>query len=203
MSNAPQPAPTTVMKGARPMKRLLMALAAAAVPALSATASAQSAKPVSLGISAGAAIPMGDFADFYTTGYNGTVSLGLRSAGSPIGLRIDGMYNRLSVKDDASIILNGALIESASIASANANLVYNLPGTGMTPYLIGGGGVYATKLHGDNFDTDSENKFGINGGLGAAFPLSGFNAFIEARLHHIFSDNGSTQFIPVTFGISL
>ena len=185
------------------MKRLLMALAAAAVPALSATASAQSAKPISLGISAGAAIPMGDFADFYTTGYNGTVSLGLRSVGSPIGLRIDGMYNRLSVKDDASIILNGALIESASIASANANLVYNLPGTGMTPYLIGGGGVYSTKLHADNFDTDSESKFGVNGGLGAAFPLSGFNAFIEARLHHIFSDGSSTQFIPVTFGISL
>jgi opacity protein-like surface antigen len=186
------------------MKRLLMALAAAAVPALAATASAQSAKPVSLGISAGAAIPMGDFADFYTTGYNGTVSLGLRSVGSPIGLRIDGMYNRLSVKDDATITLPGfGFVESAAIASANANLVYNLPGTGMTPYLIGGGGVYSTKLHGDNFDTDSENKFGINGGLGAAFPLSGFNAFIEARLHHIFSDGSSTQFIPVTFGISL
>jgi len=33
-------------------------------------------------------------------------------------------------------------------------------------------------------------------------PLSGFNTFVEARLHHVFSDNVATQFIPVTFGIS-
>ncbi len=185
------------------MKHLSLAVAAAAIAIFGTTASAQSTKPVSLGISGGAAIPIGDFSDFYTTGYNGTVSLGIKSVGSPIALRIDGMYNRLSLRDDAVITVppNG-FVESASIASANANLVYALPGTGIMPYLIGGGGIYSTKLHGDNIDRDAENKFGLNGGLGAAFPLSGFNAFIEARLHHVFSDR-ATQFIPVTFGISL
>jgi hypothetical protein len=186
------------------MKRLSLAIAAAALATFTSAASAQSSKALSLGISGGAAIPAGDFADLYTTGYNGTVSLMLKSVGSPIGLRIDGMYNRLSVKDDAFISIPGlGEVESASIASANANLVYALPGTGITPYLIGGGGIYALKVHGDDFDTDSENDFGVNGGIGAAFPLSGFNTFIEARLHHIFSEDGSTQFIPVTFGISL
>ncbi len=185
------------------MKRISLALAAAAAVAVfGSTSSAQSAKAISLGVSAGAAIPVGDFADFYTTGYNGTVSLGFRSVGSPIGLRIDGMYNKLSLKDDATIPISGGFVESASIISGNANLVYSLPGTGISPYLIGGAGVYALKLHGDDFDSDSENDFGVNGGIGAAFPLSGFNTFIEARLHHIFSERSSTQFIPVTFGIS-
>jgi hypothetical protein len=185
------------------MKRLSLALAAVAMAAFTTTASAQSSKGLSLGISGGAAIPAGDFADLYTTGYNGTVSIMMKSVGSPIGLRIDGTYNRLSVKDDAFIALPGfGEIESASIASANANIVYALPGVGIMPYLIGGGGIYQLKLHGDNSSTDGENEFGINGGIGAAFPLSGFNTFIEARLHHIMSDGGSTQIIPVTFGIS-
>jgi len=188
------------------MKRFLIAIVALAVVALSAsTSSAQSSKAISIGISGGAAIPVGDFGDDYTTGYNGTASLMFRSFGSPIGLRVDGMYNRMSVKDDRTIAIPGVgIVNAAVITSANANLVYNLPGTGMTPYLIGGAGVYGLKLDiEDADDPDTETKFGINGGIGAAFPLSGFSAFIEARYHHIFSDNASTGFIPVTFGISL
>lgn len=186
------------------MKRLSLAVAVAALAVFSGTAAAQSNKAVSLGLSLGAAIPVGDISDFYTTGYNGTVSLGLKSVGSPIGLRIDGMYNKMSVRDDATITIPGqGFVESVSIASANANLVYSLPGRGIMPYVIGGGGIYSTKVNGEGFDLDSRNKFGVNGGIGAAFPLSGFNTFIEARLHHIFSDGASTQFIPVTFGISL
>ena len=187
-------------------RKIYTALALAAAVALSAsTSSAQSNKSLSLGISAGAAIPVGDFGDAYTTGYNGTVSLMFRSLGSPIGLRVDGMYNKMSVKDDITIGVPGfGVVDAAVISSANANLVYNLPGTGITPYLIGGAGVYNLKLDVDGGDDpDSENKFGVNGGIGAAFPLSGFTTFIEARYHHIFSEGSSTGFIPVTFGISL
>lgn len=186
-------------------KRISLALATLAVVALfGSTSSAQSAKALSLGVSGGAAIPIGDFGEDYTTGYNGTVSLMFKSVGSPIGLRIDGMYNKMSVKDDRTITIPGlGVVEAAVISSANANVVYSLPGTGISPYLIGGGGIYGLKLDVDGADDpDMETKFGVNGGIGASFPLSGFNTFIEARLHHIFSDNGSTQFIPVTFGIS-
>ncbi len=185
-------------------KRISLALAAvAAVAVLTSTSSAQSSKALSVGISGGAAIPFGDFGDFYTTGYNGTVSLMFKSVGTPLGIRIDGMYNKLNLKDDAIITIPGSgTVESASIAAATANLVYSLPGTGISPYLIGGGGIYSLKVHGDNFDSDAENKAGINGGIGASFPLSGFNTFIEARFHHVFTDGSATQFIPVTFGIS-
>ena len=188
------------------MKRLSLALAAmAAFAAFSSTASAQSAKAISLGISAGAAIPVGDFGEDYTTGFNGTASLMFKSIGSPIGLRIDGMYNKMSVKDDRTIAIPGVgVVDAAVITGANANLVYSLPGTGITPYLIGGGGIYGLKLDiEDADDPDTESEFGVNGGIGASFPLSGFNTFIEARFHHIFTDRAATQFVPVTFGISL
>ena len=187
------------------MRRISLAVAALAAVALSASiSSAQSAKPISLGISAGAAIPVGDFGDAYTTGYNGTVSLMFKSVGSPLGLRVDGMYNHMGVKNDNPITVPGlGEVRAAIITSANANLVYSLPGTGMTPYLIGGAGIYGNKLDiRDGNDTNTETNFGLNGGIGASFPLSGFNAFIEARYHHIFTDVSATQFIPVTFGVS-
>lgn len=193
------------------MKRITLAVATLAALALSTTtSSAQSAKAISLGISGGAAIPAGDFGEDYTTGYNGTVSLMFKSIGSPIGLRVDGMYNKMSVKDDRTIGVPGlGIVDAAVITGANANLVYSLPGTGISPYLIGGAGVYGLKLDvDDGDDPDSESKFGLNGGIGASFPLSGFNTFIEARFHHIFTkdalgDSAPTQFIPITFGISL
>lgn len=193
------------------MKRITLAVATLAAITLSATtSSAQSAKAISLGISGGAAIPAGDFGEDYTTGYNGTISLMFKSIGSPIGLRVDGMYNKMSVKDDRTISVPGfGIVDAAVITGANANLVYSLPGTGISPYLIGGAGVYGLKLDvDDGDDPDSESKFGLNGGIGASFPLSGFNTFIEARFHHIFTkdafdESRPTQFIPVTFGISL
>lgn len=185
-------------------KRISFALTAfAALTVFASASSAQSAKAISVGISGGAAIPLGDFGDFYTTGYNGTASLMFNSVGTPLGIRIDGMYNKLSVKDDASITIPGVgVVDNSTILGANANLVYALPGTGIRPYLIGGGGVYSLKVNVDGADTDSETKGGVNGGIGASFPLSGFNTFIEARLHHIFTDGAATQFVPVTFGIS-
>jgi hypothetical protein len=177
------------------MKRISWTLGMIAAVILTTTAGAQSAKPISLGISLGAAIPTGDFGDVYQTGYNGTVSLGFQSAGSPVGLRVDGMFNQFPDRSDLVIPR-----PDYRIISGNANLVYALPGVGIRPYLIGGGGIYGQRPDVDG--ADSESDFGVNGGIGAAFQLSGFTTFIEARYHHIFSEV-ATQFIPVTFGISL
>lgn len=175
------------------MKKLIPGLAALALVFSAGTVSAQSS--VSLGIAAGAAIPVGDFADVYNTGYNGTVMLGLKPALSPIGIRVDGMYNKFVGRDD--VIGNPP---DASIIGGTANLVYFLPGVGIRPYLIGGVGYYGLKQ--DIEGVDRIGKAGVNGGIGAQFPLSGFNTFLEARFHHVSTEGGSTQFIPVIFGLS-
>ena len=177
------------------MRRILIGLSAAALTFSAVQLSAQSPKPVSLGIAAGAAIPVGDYANVFNTGYNGTVSLGFSSVGTPLGLRIEGMYNKFLGRNDNAIFNQ----PDSRIIAGTANLVYALPGQGIRPYLIGGGGYYGLKL--DVPNAESVNKFGINGGIGALFPLSGFNTYIEARFHHVFTDVSATQFIPVTFGI--
>ena len=177
------------------MRRISIGLSAVVLAFSAVQLSAQSAKPVSLGIAAGAAIPVGDYANIFNTGYNGTVSLGFSSVGTPLGLRIEGMYNKFLGRNDNTIFNQ----PDERIIAGTANVVYSLPGQGIRPYLIGGVGYYARQP--DVAGATSENKFGINGGIGALFPLSGFNTYIEARFHHVFTDVISTQFIPVTFGI--
>ncbi len=178
------------------MRKTWIGLAAAvAVMLTSAQLSAQSSKPVSLGIAGGAAIPIGSLSDAWSTGYNGTVALGLSSVGSPLGLRFEGSYNKFIGRNDGG--LNNQ--PDYRIIDGTANVVYALPGVGITPYLIAGGGYYGLKE--DLPNLSSVNKFGINGGVGAMFPLSGFNTYVEARIHNVFTDGNSTRFIPVTFGI--
>jgi hypothetical protein len=175
------------------MKKLISGLAAAALIFGASALPAQSA--VSIGIAGGAAIPVGDFADFVNTGYNGTVILGIKPALSPVGFRVDGMYNRFPGRND--LVVDHP---NASIIGGTANLVYYLSGVGIRPYVIGGAGYYGLKL--DTPGADRTNKFGVNGGVGAQFALSGFNTFLEARFHHVSTEGGSTQFVPVIFGLS-
>lgn len=174
------------------VKQILTGLVSAAAIFTGGPLSAQYSKPVSLNVAVGAAIPVGDLSDGFNTGYNGTVGLSLHSMGTPLGIRFEGMYNKLGAKDEVNL-------PDMKIWGGTANLEYSLPGVGIRPYLIGGAGYYGVKPDVDN--AESENKFGLNGGIGAVFPLSGFNTYVEARLHHVFTENNSVQFIPIVFGL--
>ena len=174
------------------MKRILVrsTMAVAALAAITLPAHAQ--RRTSVGFVAGASIPVGDLGDATSTGFHvlGTLSVS-GTASSPLGFRLDGMYNSLSGKNSGPDV---------NVWSVNGNLVYAFPG-GMTatPYLIGGAGWYNSKA--DESGAESSNDLGINAGIGARFALSGFSTFAEVRFHNIFSDPNSAQFIPLTFGI--
>ena len=160
---------------------------------------AHAQRRASVGVAAGATVPVGDLGDATSTGYHvlGTLAIS-GTAASPLGFRIDGMYNSLSGKSSGPDV---------NIWTVNGNLVFALPG-GMaaTPYLIGGAGWYNTKT--DEDDAESTNNFGLNGGIGARFALSGFSTFAEVRFHNIFGEKNevtdkrpSLRLIPLTFGI--
>jgi hypothetical protein len=173
------------------------ALAGMALAAAPLEASAQVStvvKPVQFGVALGAAIPTSDLSDIASTGYNGTVTLGFNPALIPIGVRIDAAYNQFGVKD----AFGGG---NAHFTSVTGNLVYKIPGATVSPYAIGGAGWYNAAI-GNNFfvGSDSESKFGWNLGGGIALPLSGFDAFIEARYNQVQTDT-PLKFIPITFGI--
>ena len=172
------------------MHRILSAfVVGAALVAGASTAEAQ--RPFTVGLSAGAAIPLSDLSDSHKVGYNAAAHLGITMPASPVGFRLEGFYNKFAGQDEG-IFTN----EDLRIAGGNVNITYAFGGLGLRPYVIGGVGSYNVKADGG----DSRTDFGINAGLGAKFQLSGLGTFVEARLHSISGDD-QIQFIPITFGI--
>ena len=136
-------------------------------------------------IAAGASFPTGVFGDVHDTGYHILGAVDFDRANSPLGFRLDGMFNEFE--------RSGILTGSTRIIGLTANGV--VKGAAVGPYLIGGIGVYGTKPEGRNSDTD----VGFNIGGGFRFGLTGFTAFVEARFHQV-TDN--VRFVPVTFGVT-
>lgn len=176
-----------------------IAVSSAAAAVAGAQGVTSATKPFSLGISGGASIPTGDLSNAVNTGYNigGHVALGAPAL--PIGLRGDVNYDNFGSKGSG----NG----NAHIWSYTANAVYTIPTmTGISPYLIGGIGGFRPGASytsgGTTFTASSGTKFGFDVGGGLTIPLSGFNAFVEARYNRFNNDGGgSTSFVPITFGV--
>lgn len=167
------------------------------------------ANPISFGVTAGATKALGDFGDGVDLGYHIGALAQWSGPDLPFGVRLDGVYHRFSVKQS---VLAGSGVDNAnaSITAGTLNGVFMLSsGTGapITPYLIGGVGFYHLTASatctgcGGLSVSDSQNKFGLNGGGGLSFPMTGFSAFIEARYHHVFTDGGATSMVPISVGI--
>ena len=183
---------------------VVTALAAAALATASTDALAQSPRRASVGIAAGASVPVGDLGDAYSTGYHIRGLLDIKgSPTSPIGFRIEAAYDKLGEKDD-----NGREYRTLS---GTGNLVLGFPSAStVTPYVIGGVGIYNTKAEigdidipsDDNTDDETTTDFGLNAGFGIKFALSGFSTFAELRYNWISRDPNAAQYIPIVFGIT-
>lgn len=149
-----------------------------------------------LGLSAGAAVPMGKLSDTHSTGFNTMVSLGFGGGEEiPVSLRFDGAYTKFN-----GSTTNGVTVDGLRIWSGNVNAIVTVPGTEIIrPYVLGGGGVFNIKSSAAN--SNAATDFGFTGGVGVSFDLSGFNTFAEARIHHVFTANGATRYAPIVFGI--
>lgn len=153
-------------------------------------AAAEAGAQVQMGIGGGPSFPVGDLADEADPGFNVQVGARVGIPLFPVGVRVDGLYNRWSGHDGNSNVLGG---------TAAAEL--SLPGIIISPYFLAGPGYYrASVAHGDH--QDEESGVGYTAGLGARFGLLGYGVFAEARLHHMPVHGESIQFIPVTFGIN-
>jgi Outer membrane protein beta-barrel domain len=169
------------------MKVLSRAVLAAAMVLVASSVQAQT----SFSVAAGATMPIGDTGDGMSPGYHATVGLGIKPPLAPIGARIEGMFNSNELKPaaaDASARIMG-LIANATFAA--------MP----TAYVIGGLGFYNMGCSGCGVGFESENKVGFNVGGGLNIPLTGLGVFVEARLHIINTDGGSTKILPVSVGI--
>lgn len=152
-------------------------------------------KPVQFGIAGGASLATSDLSDLASTGYNITGAIQFNPQMLPLGVRIDGAYNRFGFKDDVGV--DGEV----HFTSVTGNLVYKIPSQAVAPYLIGGAGWYNLGASSPGIFSGSDNHFGWNVGGGISMPLSGFNTFIEARYNQVQGDGGSLKYVPVTFGV--
>lgn len=171
------------------MKRAFSMFTAASFALLFAASTAEAQRPVSFGVLAGASLPTGDTGDGFDTGFNLGLTAGFVPAMVPFGVRFDGMWHQLAEKGHD---------HNLRVLSGTANAQVHLPMTGMSPYLIGGIGMYNVNLeeHGD-----AQTEFGWNLGAGLRFQLAGFATFAEARFNRVSMDGGNLSIVPISFGI--
>lgn len=183
-----------------------LVLSAAAAP-LSAQAIVSS--PVRFGIMGGATFPLSDLKDDAKTGWNAGALVTIGVPLVPVSFRVDGQWQQMQGKNFPDIDRT-----DFRVIDGTANVVYTFGAALPTKfYLIGGLGVYNVRAKDDVADISaSSTKFGLNGGIGFKFQLTGFATFIEARYHNVIhgtaigdtntNDAHSLQFIPVTVGIT-
>ena len=159
----------------------------------------------------GVGVPMGDFKDFYKSG----LLIGVEASkmmGPQFAIGVDGNYIKNSASDDYQTFLDSTVGPGtdgdAKLTHYGAHAKYMMSskeGTKMTPYLVGGAGLYHIKESitnsGVSIDT-SVNKFGIRGGLGLNWMMSPkMGLGFQADYNDIFTEGGSSQFIGVSGGL--
>ena len=154
--------------------------------------------PVTVALTAGAAMPMGDMGDIGKTGFTvgGGVEFGASSL--PFGLRGELSYTRFGEKTasftDPDLGTFSAAVRPSNLnVNLNAILAPSVPAAQVRPYAIVGVGFYNSTIDaeftsgGTSFSgDDSKGSFGLNGGAGVRFQFVGFSSFVEARYHHVF-----------------
>lgn len=165
-----------------------VAIALAAAPSLHGQLMART-EGFRFGLGLGATMPMGDYGDVDKMGINILGVFETPLAGSPLYLRVDGLYSSTSHDgvDGSTSILGGTV---------SALYHFSAPAATARPYALGGLGFY-------NVDpgAGSETKIGFALGGGVTFNLSGLNAFAEARYISIQTSGSSITMIPLTVGI--
>jgi hypothetical protein len=166
---------------------------AAVLAAFAVVGSSEAAAQVGISVGAGPTFPVGVLAEEGEMGFNAQVSAGLRPAMVPFGLRVDGAYNRMPNDHGHLRIISGSL-----------NAVFDLTVPGISPYIIGGVGVYNSQVEDDedvDHDHGATTNVGANVGAGLRLGVGRASLFVEGRLHNIFSEGEQARYVPLTIGI--
>ncbi len=157
----------------------------------------ESGRPLRLGGMLGASLPLGDFGDAAEVGFHIGALGEFAQPTWPFAFRGEITYHRHGAKD-----IDG----NASVLSFVPNIIFPFgdPAATARPYIIGGLGLHRVSVEidvpGFGDAEETETKFGLNVGGGINFNLAGFDTFIEARWHSVFTSGESTNFIPLSFG---
>ena len=174
-------------------------------------------KPFYYGLAGGLSQPVSDLHAGYTTGWNVTVPVGWNFVGTPVGIRVDGSWNRLTGQSSSSTYISDLTVWSLNGDATLRHRVESLGPSG-TVYLLGGGGVHrivATAINGDvsgananGFATSfrgAQTRWGFNAGAGASVTVGQLALFVETRYVGFGSGNvtsGDARFLPMILGVT-
>ena len=174
-----------------------------------------STRPIRIAFGGGVSVPTGDYKKAFDNGINGQGSIIFNLGGLPLNLRADLSYNRFSIEETFMAPGGAGPVEADithQLIGALGNVTLPL-GTGpVRPYIMAGLGAVnfraTTEATGaaEDDETDTSTKFAINGGAGIALRFFGLDAFVEAKLQNVYTDEGaidvkSIRIVPLTFGI--
>jgi hypothetical protein len=187
------------------MRGILKGAAAVALATLL-SAPAVRAQGAEFALGGGIGVPLGEFDDGAKLGWHGLAALSFVPEGWPVGIQFDGSYQQFAL-DDAAAPAGFSDLKTRFIMGTG-NVVFKFKTSEEStfrPYILGGVGVYNSKLTGQDDPSDilggGQTDFGINAGAGFDFKAGGAGLFIEGRFHNVFTSGSNTRFIPITVGI--
>ena len=186
------------------ISRFVGIAALAALPALATAQSTMTTRPVSFGVSGGASFPLSDLGDAVDVGY----TIGAHVMLSPASMHM--LAFRGDVSFDSWKLKNSSKASYRALDVMGNVILKSGSAMAIKPYLIGGLGLVNSKASASSatvggstvtVESKSTSNFGVQGGGGLEFQLSGFTTFLEAKFVNAFTEGNSTHWVPVTFGI--
>jgi hypothetical protein len=138
------------------------------------------------GVSGGIVVPAGQLADDHAAGYGLDGFVEFAVPNQPYALRGEGMFQRFALK-------NGRVGKNVNLFSIGPTVMYQVQQAPTQTYLTGGIAIYNASGEG------THPGFNFGGGLG--FPLTGFWATAEARMHVMLSSGRPVLTLPLSVGV--
>jgi opacity protein-like surface antigen len=168
-----------------------------------------SRRPVTVGLGGGATMPMSDFADDVKSGFHGNAFLQYEPARNIWGVRGEVLYSRGDLTDaargDLGVPPDDKLNSGVLYLGGTAVLLGRNRERSLTPYLLGGLGLYRLTIsRGGTISTSAtESGFGFNGGAGVRLGKAGLYAEVRFHQFAITADDvkSTYQMIPASIGI--
>ncbi len=164
------------------------------------------------GIGGGVAVPVSNARDAFKNGFNGLAYVRVQPPVLPVSFGVNVTFQRFDLAD-AEVTVGGVTTAQSSgtgeLLAGLGDIKYDLWPGPIHPYLIAGLGAYNLKTDpsGAAASSQSETRFGINGGAGLALRFGRISGYIQGRVDNVYtSDTGaidtkSIRVIPVTLGI--
>jgi hypothetical protein len=138
------------------------------------------------GVSGGIVVPAGRLGKDHTAGYGLEGFVEFAVPNQPYALRGEGMFQRFALK-------SGRVGKDVSLFSIGPTVMYQIQQAPTQAFLTGGIAVYNASGEG------THPGFNFGGGLG--FPLTGFWATAEARMHVMLADGRPVLTLPLSVGV--